>query len=190
MIEKIFNTIPIKGKFCHLYPVEINDAKFTYDLRKQSGGRFLKEIGPTVESQRVYLEKYMVNYRMKKEIYFKMLDFKEEEFVGVTRFCELDNDCKFGFESGIMRENCSPNIYIDAMFMCFKMGFDMLGRKFSGPWYVDSRNSRMIKFHEKIGIAKLVEVKNGFHIFEAHSDDYFAKVGRFEKINFGLIENL
>jgi hypothetical protein len=190
MINKIFSTIPIKGQYCHLYPVEISDAKFTYDLRTQSGGDFLKKVGPTVESQRLYLKKYLENYNLKKEIYFKMLDCKTNKFVGVTRFCELDNLTKFGFESGIMLENCAPNIYMDAMFMCFKMGFDLLGRKFSGPWYVDSRNKRMIKFHEKIGIAKLVNQDKLFHTFEAHSEDYFSKVKRFEKLNFGIIKNL
>jgi len=190
MIDKIFSTIPLQGQFCHLYPVQISDAKFTYDLRTQNGGKFLNNIGPNVESQRLYLEKYMVNYNLKKEIYFKMLDSKINKFVGVTRFCELDNDYKFGFESGIMLENCSPNIYIDAMFMCFKMGFDLLGRKFSGPWLVDSENIRMINFHQRIGIAKLVKKDKFFHTFEAHSSDYFSNVKRFEKLNFGLIKNL
>ena len=60
MIDKIFNTIPIKGHFCHLYPVEISDAKFIYDLRTQSGGDFLKKIGPSVDDQTIYLKKYMV----------------------------------------------------------------------------------------------------------------------------------
>ena len=55
MLDKIFNTIPIKGNFCHLYPVEISDAKFIYDLRNQDGGGFLKKIGPDVEDQRTYL---------------------------------------------------------------------------------------------------------------------------------------
>ena len=190
MIDKIFSTIPIQGYFCNLYPLEISDAKFTYDLRTQSGGDFLMKIGPNVESQRLYLENYMLNYNLKKEIYFKMLDVKLNKFVGITRFCELDSQTKFGFESGIMLENCSPNIYIDAMFMCFKMGFDLLGRKFSGPWYVDSRNIRMIKFHQKFGIAKLVNNDIFFHTFEAHSEDYFSNVKRFEKLNFGNIKNL
>ena len=190
MIDKIFNTIPIKGHFCHLYPVEISDAKFIYDLRTQSGGDFLKKIGPSVDDQTIYLKKYMEKYILKKEIYFKMLDCKTNKFVGVTRFCELDSQTKFGFESGIMLKNCAPNIYMDAMFMCFKMGFDLLGRKFSGPWFVDSRNTRMIKFHQKIGIAKLVKQDEVFNIFEAHSKDYFSRVKRFEKLNFGVIKNL
>jgi len=190
MIDKIFNTIPIKGHFCHLYPVEISDAQFIYDLRTQVGGGFLKKIGPNVDEQKDYLEKYMKSYALKKEIYFKMLDCKTNEFVGVTRFCELDTDTKFGFASGIMLENCAPNIYLDAMFMIFKMGFDFLDRKISGPWYVDSRNTRMIKFHQKIGIAKLVKKDDFFNIFEAHSQDYFSKVKKYERLNFGIIKNL
>jgi hypothetical protein len=70
------------------------------------------------------------------------------------------------------------------------MGFDLLGRKFSGPWLVDSENIRMINFHQKIGIAKLVKKDKFFHTFEAHSSDYFSNVKRFEKLNFGLIKNL
>ena len=190
MLDKIFNTIPIKGNFCHLYPVEISDAKFIYDLRHQDGGRFLKKIGPDVEDQKTYLKRYMNNYDLKKEIYFKMLDCKSNKFVGVTRFCELDTQTKFGFESGIMLKNCAPNIYLDAMFMIFKMGFDFLDRQISGPWYVDSRNTRMIEFHHKIGIAKLVNKDEHFNIFEAHSKDYFSKVKRFEKLNLGIIKNL
>lgn len=190
MIDKIFNTIPIKGNFCHLYPVEISDAKFIYDLRTQEGGAFLKKIGPTVNDQKLYLKKYMNNYTLKKEIYFKLLDCKTNKFVGVTRFCELDTETKFGFESGIMLKNCAPNIYLDAMFIIFKIGFDLLGRQVSGPWYVDNRNTRMINFHQKIGIAKLVKKEKFFTIFEANSKDYFSKVSRYEKLNLGIINNL
>lgn len=190
MLDKIFNTIPIKGNYCHLYPVNINDAEFIFNLRKQTGGVFLKPIGPDVESQRIYLEKYLENYNQKKEIYFKILDQKVNKYVGVTRFCELDSQYKFGFESGIMIENCSPNIYIDAMFICFKLGFDFLGRDFSGPWLVKNENIRMIKFHEKIGIAKIVNKDEDFHYFEAKSNDYFNNVKKYEKIKIGLINNL
>ena len=190
MIDKIFKTIPIKGNFCHLYPVEVDDAEFIFNLRSQTGGGFLNKIGPDVKSQRDYLERYIENYKLKKEIYFKFLDCKSNNFVGVTRFCELDSKNKFGFESGIMLENSAPNIYIDAMFMCFKMGFEFLKREYSGPWLVKNTNLRMIKFHQKIGIAKLIKKDNFFHYFQATNIDYFSRVEKYERLNLGIIKNI
>jgi len=189
MIDQIFKTIPIKGKYCHLYPVEVEDAKLIFDLRTERG-EHLKKIGATVEDQKMYLQKYLVKYEAQEEIYFKMWDWKVKKFVGVTRFTELDNRNKFGFESGVMRTDSAPNIYIDAMFIIMKIGFDFLNKKYSGPWLVDSKNERMIKFHLAIGIAKLLEKNNDYHVFHASRDDYYKKVAKFEKLGFGKITNL
>ena len=188
MLNKIFNTNPLIGHYCQLHHVELDDSKFIYNLRR-SRGKYLKKTS-SLENQEEYLKKYHLRYQNKEEIYFKMFDVSIQKFVGVTRFTELNNPTKFGFESGVMHINANPQIYLDAYFMVLRLGFEVLKKKYSGLWTVDNSNHRMIKLHQKIGIAKTIEVNNKYNILEAHDYDFFDKFPNFERLNFGKLKNI
>lgn len=189
LLNRLFETNPIKGNFCHLYHVEKSDAQLIYDLRTQRS-HFLKAIGNTVSEQEEYLDGYLKRFRNKEEIYYKMLDPKTNQFCGVTRFTQLNEKNTFGFESGVMFETAPPNIYIDAMFMIFRIGFDLLDRKISGPWMVDKENSRMIKLHQLVNIGKISEMGDKYCVLYAKQSDYYKNIDKFLKMKFGALEGL
>ncbi len=189
LIDHLFATNPIKGSFCHLYHVEKSDAQFIYDLRKKRG-RYLKAIGETVADQEKYLEGYLKRFQNKEEIYYKMLDPKTNQFCGVTRFTQLNEEGVFGFESGIMLESAAPNVYVDAMFMIFRIGFDFLDRKISGPWTVDKENARMIKLHQLVDIGKISGTDDKYCILYAKQEDYYKNIDKFLKMKFGVLGGL
>ncbi len=189
LLNRLFSTNPIKGNFCHLYHVEKSDAKFIFDLRTKRG-QYLKPIEGTVADQEKYLEGYLKRFNNKEEIYFKMLDPKTNQFCGVTRFTQLNEEGVFGFESGIMLEEAAPNIYVDAMFMIYRIGFEFLDRKISGPWTVDKDNARMIKLHQLVNIGKISEIGEKYCVLYARQEDYYKNIDKFLKMNFGKLGDL
>lgn len=188
-IKRIFSTNPIKGNFCHLYHVEKSDAQFIYDLRMKRG-QYLKAIGAGVAEQEKYLEGYLERFKNGEEIYYKMFDPKKNQFCGVTRFTKLQDETNFGFESGVMYEDASPNIYTDAMFMILRMGFEYLERPISGPWTVDVENERMIKLHKLVNIGKVSEITDKYYILYAKQEDYKKNIGKFLNMKFGALGGL
>jgi len=74
--------------------------------------------------------------------------------------------------------------------MVLRLGFEVLKKKYSGLWTVDNDNIRMIKLHQKIGIAKTVEVNSKYNVLEANDYDFFEKFPTFEKLNFGKLKNI
>lgn len=188
-IEKLFNTNPIRGNFCHLYHVELKDSEFIIKLRK-SREDFIKKIDGDIKSQDIYLKQYLKKFKNRKEIYYKMYDPLKKVFCGVTRFTMLHEKDHFGFESGVMDVNSSPNIYVDAMFMIYRIGFEFLKRDYSGPWLVDNNNTRMIGLHNFIGIGKITSQNDDYVVFHADRDDHLKRIKYFTSRRFGNIKDL
>ena len=86
--------------------------------------------------------------------------------------------------------NSAPNIYVDAMFMIYRIGFDFLKRKYSGPWHVDKDNERMIRLHKFVDIGKIDSYTDNYVIFYAQKQDYKNRINVFLKKNFGYIQDL
>ena len=188
-IELLFKTNPLRGNFCHLYHVNTDDAAFILQLRK-SRERYLKTIDNNLKSQISYLKQYRKRFDERKEIYYKMYDPKKNLFCGVTRLTKLDSDKDFGFESGVMDINSSPNIYIDAMFMIYRIGFEILKKDSSGPWQVDKKNKRMLDLHKFVGIGKVSHHENDYVILYAKKSDFQKRIDYFKKKKFGKIDDL
>ena len=188
-LEQLFKANPIKGRFCQLHHVATSDAQFIYDLRT-SRGQHLKPIGETVAEQKAYLRSYHGRFAKREEIYFKIFDIKNGSFTGVTRLTMLQDHESFNFESGVMDKNANPNVYLDAMFMCYRIGFDFLGKKSSGPWTVDKGNTRMIQLHKLVNIGKVTGEKGQFCVLHAKKADYHNRCGGFLKMGFGKLGGL
>ena len=176
----------IKGNFCSLLPVKIEDAKLIVNLRT-SRPDFLKKNILTIESQINYLTKYESRYQSHDEIYFKIFDNRIKKDSGVTRITNLKSINTFGFESGVMYENAGPNLYLDAYFMCLRIGFVYFARTLSDPWIVDKKNKRMLEIHKKIGIAEVVDEDKEYVYLLAYQNLFLEKFESFKKLGFGKL---
>ena len=189
-IAHLFKTNPIKGNFCHLYHVDINDAELIYDLRTNRKDSFLKPTQGNVEDQKKYLESYFERFAKKEEIYYKILDVKSQKFSGIVRLTEINNDKIFNWQSFVVSENTSPNTPIDAMLMIYRIGFEFLNREICGPWIVDKNFIKMIKIHDFIKMAKIVDENEEYFFFAVKKTDYENNINRFLKMSYGGLKGL
>lgn len=189
-INHLFNTNPIKGNFCQLHHININDAEFIYNIRTNRNNNYLRAVSGTIDNQKKYLEDYFKRFAAKKEIYYKIFDTKTQKFSGVLRLTEIDNDIVFNWQSFIVFETTSPNASIDAMLMIYRIGFEFLNREICGPWVVDKNFIKMIKIHEFIKMAKIVGEDGIYHLFTVKKTDYQSNINRFLKMGYGGLAGL
>jgi hypothetical protein len=187
LINDIFEFKPIKSTFCTLTPVDIRDAQLIVELRSLRQD-FLKKSNLTIENQTAYLEGYLQRYKLKEEVYFKISHNESKVEFGVTRITKLTSPDNFGFESGVMFLNCPPNLYLDAYFLCLRLGFDIFEKDYSGPWSVDKNNKRMLSIHKRIGIAEITGEDEDYIYLIADKKKYDMKIGDFMKLGFGIME--
>jgi hypothetical protein len=187
--KNIFSIDKISGNYCSLIPVDLDDAKLIVALRS-SRQEFLKKNDISEQSQIDYLLEYQKRYQNKEEIYFKIFDNRLKVDAGVTRITDLNAGSSFGFESGVMFENSTPNLYLDAYFMCLRIGFEYFSKASSGPWIVDNRNFRMLEIHRKIGIAKIINTDDDYVYLSVNKADFEKKIMIYKKMGFGHLGEL
>ena len=108
----------------------------------------------------------------------------------MTRLTELSSQESFNFESGVMTESVTPNVYLDAMFMCYRIGFEYLEFEKSGPWRVQKNNKRMLKLHKIVGIGSIKSENDTCKILYADKETFNKRYEHFSKLGFGKLQNL
>lgn len=189
-IDKLFKTNPIKGNFCELHHVDINDAQLIFDLRTKRNNSFLKKTNGTLEEQKKYLESYLKDWNKKEQIYYKIFDTKKQKFSGVLRLTEINNTTNFNWQSFVVFEGTTPNTPIDAMLMVYRIGFEYLGRTICGPWEVDREFTKMIKIHTLLNMARVVDNNEKYFFYAVNSKDYFNNISKYLKMNYANLGGL
>lgn len=190
-IKKLFNTNPIIGEFCSLIHIEESDAEFICNLRNEKrDDNFLKKTPDNVDAQIDYIRNYKKRFNNFEEIYFKILDNKNNKACGLVRLTEILNNDIFNWQSLVVATNSSPNIAIDSMLMIYRIGFEFLNKKVCGPWEVDKNFIKMIKIHNFIKIAKMSDSNEKYFLFSVNIDDYKNNIERFKKMNYAKLTNL
>jgi len=190
-ISKLFNTKIISGNFCCLQQIEMPDAKLIFDLRtKRTKNNFLKITNGNVNDQEQYLLKYFEKFRNNQEIYYKIIDIKNNKACGVLRVTELNKQEIFNWQSFVVMESTAPNIVIDAMLMVYRIGFDFLDRNICGNWEVDKNFVKMMKMHEIMNMAKIVGENEKYFLVTVKKHDFIENYPRYKKMGFGFLGNL
>ena len=190
MIEKLFNETVIKGRFCQLHHINLDDADLIYDLRTKRKDSFLKKTSGTVEDQKKYLESYFKRFSAKEEIYYKVLDVITQKFCGILRLTEINDNLVFNWQSFVVSEDASPNVPLDAMLMIYRTGFEVLGREECGPWEVDKKFVKMMKIHNFMKMAKIVDENDKYYFVAVKKIDYENNINKFIKMGYGGLEGL
>jgi hypothetical protein len=181
----LFQTKIIKTKYSELHHVDINDAQLIFDLRTKRKENYLKKTKGNVQDQKKYIKKYLLKFRQKKEIYYKIFDPKINKFAGVLRLTNLEMEKKFSWESYVVSEDCTPITTLDAMLTIYSLGFEYLNSDICGPWAVDRENKRVSKLHDNIGMAKIVNEDEKYAYYSIIKNDYEARINYFMKMNLG-----
>ncbi len=188
-INKLFTTKNINGFYCQLHQINLKDAGLIFRLRT-SRAEFIEKTPGNVSHQQDYIKKYLNSFYKKEQIYFKVYDIKLCRFVGVFRLTKLNSRVDFSWESAVFENNCSPNTFLDAMIITYRIGFEYLNRKLCGPWKVMINNKRMMKIHYIMGMTQIIETGQNYFRIQVKSEDYYSKIERYRKLRFGNLGKL
>tara|TARA_B100000575_G_scaffold265017_1_gene241249 strand:- start:1533 stop:2114 length:582 start_codon:yes stop_codon:yes gene_type:complete len=188
-INKLFAAKNINGVYCQLHQINLKDAGLIFRLRS-SRAEFIETNPRDISQQRDYIKKYLNSFLKKEQIYFKIYDTKLRRFVGVFRLTKLNNKVDFSWESAVFENNCSPNTFLDAMIITYRIGFEYLNRKLCGPWKVKINNKRMMKIHYIMGMTQIVETGQNYFRIQVKSKDYYSKIEKYRKLRFGELGKL
>ena len=180
------NIIGSSFKLIKVNPLCEDDAKFIINLRNREFNNFLKESSSSLKDQLDYLQKYNTRYENGEEIYFKIFDIAQQIYNGVVRITELNNIDSFGWESMVVKEDITPVVPTDVMLAIYSIGFERLRRKSCGPWEVSKDNVRVLKWHEKLGMTKIVNEDAQYFYLSVKDESYFSQIEKYNKIGIGF----
>ena len=183
----IGNHLNIRSGLISMRPVVETDAKLIYDLRHSQRGKWLKPTSEDIRDQEQFISDYLTRFEKKDEVYYVIGDLCTGREVGVTRITNLNSAELFGWESLITFEIASPGVAIDTIFLIYKIGFQLLGKKICGPWGVQKDNSRVNRLHQMMSIAEKVSEDNEHFYYLVSSQSFVARQKYFESRGFGKI---
>ncbi len=139
-------------KNVYLKLVDINDARFIYNLRTNK--KLSKYINPTslnFKDQLDWMKKYFIRNNKKQEYYFKFQVKKKTKFlnIGVARIIKLSKD-NFSFGSWIMKPGSLSWQALECALSIYEFAFIFKKFKKNIMW-MDLKNKKVITFHKMMG---------------------------------------
>ena len=188
--KKLFEAKYLVGKTFRLALIDPNseqDASFVIELRNRKLNNYLRVSNITLNDQMNYFRKYQLDFERGEQIYYKIFDVSNNTFNGIVRFTELNKVGKFCYESMVVKEDISPVVPTDVVLSIYKIGFEKLGKKICGPFPVSKKNTRVLKWHKKIGMTEVINEDNEYFYLEISSKNYFNNVQKYNKLGLGLV---
>ena len=188
--KKLFETKYVAGKTFNLVKINSNseeDATFVIALRNRKLNNYLRTSSISLSQQMNYFKNYQLEYDEGEQIYYKIFDVSKNSFNGIVRFTELNKVGKFCYESMVVKEDISPVVPTDVVLSIYKIGFEKLGKKICGPFPVSKKNTRVLKWHKKLGMTEVINEDNEYFYLEISSKNYFNNVQKYNKLGLGLV---
>ena len=188
--KKLFEAKYLVGKTFRLALIDPNseqDASFVIELRNRKLNNYLRVSNITLNDQMNYFRKYQLDFERGEQIYYKIFDVSNNTFNGIVRFTELNKVGKFCYESMVVKEDISPVVPTDVVLSIYKIGFEKLGKKICGPFPVSKKNTRVLKWHKKIGMTEIINEDNEYFYLEISSKNYFNNIQKYNKLGLGLV---
>ena len=188
--KKLFETKYVAGKTFNLVKINSNseeDATFVIALRNRKLNNYLRTSSISLSQQMNYFKNYQLEYDEGEQIYYKIFDVSKNSFNGIVRFTELNKVGKFCYESMVVKEDISPVVPTDVVLSIYKIGFEKLDKKICGPFPVSKKNTRVLKWHKKLGMTEVINEDNEYFYLEISSKNYFNNVQKYNKLGLGLV---
>lgn len=156
----------VRGKNINLRIVTVEDAEFILNLRLNAGkNRFLSHVANSLEQQVGYIEKCSKNVN----VWYFIIESLSHEALGTVRIYDIRGD-SFCWGSWILKDNVGITVALESALLVYDFGFFCLGFKKS-HFDVRKGNTKVVKFHEKMGAQKVGECSRNFY-FEYFVDAY------------------
>ena len=160
-------------------PVEIDDVPEIHEIRTNRKKNYLTQIDTSIEKQYKYFHEYKKRNALKKEVYLKIKNKKNNSTCGFVRITNFLESYSLGWESLIIKERTPAPIGIEICFSFYFLTFDHLKRSILGPWLVTDKNIHMMKIHAHMGFVTLVDKINGASVLIVMRSTYEERKSKF-----------
>lgn len=157
----------MKLKTISLRLIELADAEFVLSLRlDERYNRFLSKVGPSLNAQMEWINKYKVDESNGQQYYF-IIERLDGTPCGTVRIYDIGED-SFCWGSWILNDKKTRFAAIESALLVYEFGFDKLGFNKS-HFDVMKANERVVSFHKKMGAILVKEDADNFY-FEISKD--------------------
>jgi len=183
------NISVFETNFLIFEPVSSGDVDFIYQLRSNRKDNFLKKIPKAKKIQIDYLNQYQQKFYNNEEIYYKIIEKKNLSKVGLVRITNLKDIERIGWESLIIKSESEPTTGLDACLSIYSLTFDILKKKYLGPWIVTKENEKMMKIHHYMNIVDILKENENNFILEVKKEKYLRQKKAFNNVKLGIINS-
>ena len=168
------------GKTVYLIPVEVDDAKFILNLRTNENlNKYLSPTENNLDTQKLWISNYKKREKEKKEFYFKVRDYENND-TGVVRLYNIDKKySKATFGSFIMNEIHPKYAALESMILILYYAFLYLNLE-KIELDVRINNLHAKKFYQRFGFKKTNENEID-EFYELEKKDFIKLYENYEK---------
>lgn len=168
----------IYGKNINLRTVEIEDARFIYDMRQNLiKTKYLSKIDSSVKQQENWINNYKAREEKKEEFYF-VIESKGNERLGLVRMYDFQED-SFCWGSWLIKDGAPKTTAIESALQVYEFGFYELNFKQS-HFDVRKGNEKVISFHKRFG-ANVVSEDDMNYYFRFTEERYRATKEKYKR---------
>lgn len=159
----------IQGKNINLKTVEVLDASFIYNMRKDEKKTiYLSKVEGTIDTQKEWIKNYKEREEKKQEFYF-VIESKNNEKLGLVRLYDF-KDSSFCWGSWLIKENAPKSTAIESALQVYEFAFYNLKFKKS-HFDVRKDNKKVIAFHKRFG-AEIIDKNEIDYFFNFKKENY------------------
>lgn len=173
-----------EGRYFRARHIKESDAEFIFELRKSDRAYGLNPISDNISDQKAFIKNSIQEFQERKSAYLIIEDTGRQP-VGAFRFSDL-NKANANYQSLISASNLGPNIILETIFCVYQIFFEVLKLKINPEMAVKNKASRVIRLHQKMGIAKELRRDENFTYFEISKENFFLKKNFYNKIGYKL----
>ncbi len=166
------------------------DIPFMYNLRHNNPSSHLLPLPEGIEHQYAYFDKYLTRLAAGEEVYYVLHDKQKRQDVGVFRITELLGKDHCNWQSLIVSDAASPQVGVDICQSVYALAFDLLDRRYCGPWIINKNFHKMIRIHALMKMAKPISEDGEFYNYQVDRSDYEAQAAKFRAMSFGKVKGL
>lgn len=170
-------------------PMTTDDVQFIFDIRHSERGQWLNTTSPDIRDQYKYFENYLNRFRDGDEIYYMIRDKRCSHDVGIVRMTRISETVGFGWEGLVLTPAATPGCAIDVAATVYSLGFDLLGRSECGPWKVLKTNTRVMRMHQMMGVARTVGEDENNWFVSVTRDNFYSGINSLRRRGFGRIHD-
>lgn len=146
-------------------PVDLSDAEEIVTFRRSATDLQLNDTSVTVAEQRSYLDSYSERERRGSELYVKSTSSESGRTTAYFRLIRGESLGYFNWGSLVASPGSSPVERLDAILAAYGWGFIFNSASQCGPFPVLRTNTRIVKLHDRMGLADRVNTIDDLNVW-------------------------